>query len=187
VIAKLGCVSEPAQRIDSLQNTHPITVGYVFWIIGFTGAHRFYYGRPLTGILWFFTGGLLLVGWLIDIVLIPSMAESANRRYPAGPYDYGIAWLLHIFLGIFGAHHSCRRHGQPLAGGRAAHHRMTASPFTLQTSCSAACNPSGIDPHLRCSLPVVSLRSPPANGCYRFAIANPGPALLAVIDQCDEN
>jgi TM2 domain-containing membrane protein YozV len=84
--------------------THSIVVGYVLWVIGFTGAHRFYFGRPLTGILWFFTGGLLFVGWLIDIVLIPAMAESADRRYPPGPYDYGIAWLLHIFLGIFGAH-----------------------------------------------------------------------------------
>lgn len=84
--------------------THPALIGYIFWIFGFTGAHRFYFGRPLTGILWFFTGGLFLVGWLIDIVLIPAMAQSADRRYVPGPYDYGVAWLLHLFLGLFGAH-----------------------------------------------------------------------------------
>lgn len=92
------------QRTDFPEITHPVSVGYVFWIIGFTGAHRFYFGRPLTGILWFFTGGLLLIGWLVDIVLIPTMAQTTNGRYPPGPYDYAVAWLLHIFLGIFGIH-----------------------------------------------------------------------------------
>jgi len=84
--------------------THPIWVGYLLWIIGFTGAHRFYFGRPLTGILWFVTGGLFLIGWIVDLFLIPSMAESADRRYPPGRTDYGVAWLLHIFLGLFGIH-----------------------------------------------------------------------------------
>ena len=83
---------------------HSIVVGYAFWVIGFTGAHRFFFGKPLTGALWFFTGGLLLVGWLVDIVFIPSMAQEADRRYPDGPYDYNLAWILLVFAGIFGAH-----------------------------------------------------------------------------------
>jgi len=91
------------RSLESVTN-HSTLVGYLFWIIGFTGAHRFFFGKPLTGALWFFTGGLLLVGWLIDIVLIPSMAEEADRRYPDGPYDYNLAWLLLIFTGIFGGH-----------------------------------------------------------------------------------
>lgn len=84
--------------------SHPAWLGYLFWVIGFTGAHRFYYGRPLTGILWFFTGGLFLIGWIVDLFLIPSMADTASRRYPIGRYDYVVAWLLHIFLGLFGIH-----------------------------------------------------------------------------------
>lgn len=84
--------------------THPLWIGYFFWIIGFTGAHRFYFGKPLTGVLWFFTGGLFLVGWIIDVVLIPAMSEEADRRFPSGHIDYGVAWLLHIFLGLFGVH-----------------------------------------------------------------------------------
>lgn len=84
--------------------THPALIGYIFWILGFTGAHRFYFGRPLTGALWFFTGGLLLVGWIIDLFLIPSMSETASRRYLPGRYDYSVAWLLQVFLGIFGIH-----------------------------------------------------------------------------------
>ena len=86
------------------QPTHPVWIGYLFWVIGFTGAHRFYFGRPLTGILWFFTGGLFLIGWIVDLFLIQSMAESADRRYPPGRTDYGVAWLFHIFLGLFGIH-----------------------------------------------------------------------------------
>ncbi len=84
--------------------THPLLVGYLFWILGFTGAHRFYFGKPLTGILWFFTGGLFLVGWIVDLFLIPSMAEQANAKFPSGQVDYAVVWLLHLFLGLFGIH-----------------------------------------------------------------------------------
>ena len=95
---------KPSAMNYSAEPSHPVWLGYVFWIFGFTGSHRFFYGRNLTGILWLLTGGLFLVGWIIDIVFIPSMAESASRRYPTGRIDYSIAWLLHMFLGIFGLH-----------------------------------------------------------------------------------
>lgn len=84
--------------------THPALIGYLFWVIGFTGAHRFYFGRPWTGALWFFTGGLFLIGWIVDVFLIPSMAESANGRFAPSPVDYSTAWVLAIFLGVFGVH-----------------------------------------------------------------------------------
>ncbi len=85
-------------------NTHSKVIGYLLWIFGFTGAHRFYFGKPITGVLWFFTGGLFLIGWIIDLFLIPSMDRAADRRYQAGPVDYSVAWLLLTFLGFFGAH-----------------------------------------------------------------------------------
>jgi TM2 domain-containing membrane protein YozV len=85
-------------------NSHSIVVGYVLWIFGFMGAHRFYYGRPITGTLWFFTLGLLFIGWIIDLFLIPSMDRSADRRYRSGPVDYNVSWILLTFLGIFGVH-----------------------------------------------------------------------------------
>lgn len=84
--------------------THPALVGYLFWILGFTGAHRFYFGKPLTGILWFFTGGLFLVGWIVDFFLVPSMALEANARFRRGPVDHTVSWVLHLFLGLFGIH-----------------------------------------------------------------------------------
>jgi TM2 domain-containing membrane protein YozV len=86
------------------QNTHSKALGYLLWLFGFTGAHRFYYGKQLTGVLWFFTGGLFLIGWFIDLFLIPSMDRQADRRYAPGPLDYSVGWLLLTFLGVFGAH-----------------------------------------------------------------------------------
>lgn len=85
-------------------DTHSLTIGYLLWIFGFTGAHRFYFGKALTGTLYFFTLGLLGVGWFIDLFLMPSLERSAERRYVRGRYDYGAAWLLLTFLGLFGIH-----------------------------------------------------------------------------------
>ena len=85
-------------------DTHSKAIGYLLWIIGFTGAHRFYYGKPVTGTLWFFTGGLLGIGWLIDLFLIPLMDRQADRRFRIGRYDYSVAWILQTFFGLFGIH-----------------------------------------------------------------------------------
>ncbi len=85
-------------------DTHSKTIGYLLWIFGFTGSHRFYYGKPITGTIWFFTLGLLGIGWLIDLFLIPSMDRQADFRFQTGPVNYSVAWLLLTFLGLFGVH-----------------------------------------------------------------------------------
>jgi TM2 domain-containing membrane protein YozV len=85
-------------------NTHSTFVGYVLWIFGFTGAHRFYFGKQITGIIWFFTLGLLGIGWLIDLFLIPGMDRDADAKYSSGQYDYTVAWIFLTFLGVFGVH-----------------------------------------------------------------------------------
>lgn len=85
-------------------DTHSKLIGYILWIFGFMGAHRFYYGRPVSGTIYFFTLGLLLVGWIVDLFLIPGMDRSADRKYVAGEKDYNLSWILLTFLGIFGAH-----------------------------------------------------------------------------------
>jgi len=84
--------------------THSVLVGYLLWIFGFMGAHRFYYGKWITGVIWFFTLGLFGIGWLVDLFLIPSMEAEAARRYEAGPVDYTLAWVLQTFLGYIGIH-----------------------------------------------------------------------------------
>lgn len=83
---------------------HTLWMGYLLWIFGFMGAHRFYFGRPITGTIWFFTLGLLFIGWIIDLFLIPGMAEEAETAFIEGPYNYNAAWILLTFLGVFGIH-----------------------------------------------------------------------------------
>jgi len=85
-------------------DTHSKTVGYILWLFGFTGAHRFYYGKPVTGTIWFFTLGLLGIGWLIDLFLIPAMDRQADLRFQSGKVNYSVAWILLTFLGFFGVH-----------------------------------------------------------------------------------
>jgi TM2 domain-containing membrane protein YozV len=85
-------------------NTHSKLVGYILWLFGFTGSHRFYYGKPVSGTIWFFTFGLLGIGWLIDVFLIPGMDRKADRRFVAGPINYSVAWILQTFLGVLGLH-----------------------------------------------------------------------------------
>lgn len=90
------------QRLTS--NTHSTLMGYILWIFGFMGAHRFYFGRPISGTLYFFTLGLFFIGWIVDLFLIPGMDRRADYTYRPGPINYNICWILLTFLGIFGIH-----------------------------------------------------------------------------------
>jgi TM2 domain-containing membrane protein YozV len=85
-------------------DTHRKTIGYVLWLFGFTGSHRFYYGKPISGTLYFFTLGLLFIGWIVDLFLIPGMDRRADLRFQDGPINYTLAWILLTFLGVFGVH-----------------------------------------------------------------------------------
>lgn len=58
----LFAVSSPKNRLVALLLCLPP--------MGLFGAHRFYVGRPFTGLLFFITLGLVVFGWLIDIILI---------------------------------------------------------------------------------------------------------------------
>jgi len=85
-------------------DTHSLTIGYVLWLFGFLGAHRFYYGKKWTGLLWLLTGGLLGIGWIIDLFLMPKLEADADQRYAMGRNDYTVAWVLLTFGGPLGLH-----------------------------------------------------------------------------------
>ncbi len=85
-------------------DTHSKIIGYILWIFGFMGAHRFYYGRPISGTIYFFTLGIFLIGWIVDLFLIPGMDRAADIRYSSGNKNYTVSWVLLTFLGIFGIH-----------------------------------------------------------------------------------
>lgn len=46
--------------------------------LGYLGAHRFYEGKIGTGFLYFFTGGMFGIGWIVDLIRI---ACSPNPYY----------------------------------------------------------------------------------------------------------
>ncbi|GIW99352.1 MAG: membrane protein [Pirellulaceae bacterium] len=100
----MNTIDLPTPQGNARPNTHSMLVGYLLWIFGFMGAHRFYYGKQITGTIWFFTLGLFFIGWIIDLFLIPSMDRQADLRYVEGPYNYTLAWILLTFFGLFGIH-----------------------------------------------------------------------------------
>jgi hypothetical protein len=52
---------------------------YLLWLVGgLLGMHKFYLGRPFVGLLYFFTGGLFLIGWVIDFFTLPRQVRVAN-------------------------------------------------------------------------------------------------------------
>jgi TM2 domain-containing membrane protein YozV len=58
-------------------------MAYLLWAagcVGFCGVHRFYLGRPVSGIIWFLTAGLLGIGQIVDLFLIPGMVAELNAR-----------------------------------------------------------------------------------------------------------
>lgn len=87
-----------------MNNSHSTTVGYILWIFGFMGSHRFYFGKPVTGTIWFLTLGVMGIGWIVDLFLIQSMDAQADRKFKTGPIDYNICWALLTFLGFLGIH-----------------------------------------------------------------------------------
>ena len=58
----------------------------------------------MLGTIYFFTLGLLFVGWIVDLFLIPAMDRKADLRFTSGKIDYNLAWILLTFLGLFGIH-----------------------------------------------------------------------------------
>ena len=85
-------------------HTHSLAIGYVLWIFGFLGSHRFYFGKPISGTVYFLTLGLLGIGWLVDLFLIPSLERQAELRFEAGDIDYNLGWILLTFVGLLGLH-----------------------------------------------------------------------------------
>lgn len=60
----------PAGAISPAKRMTALLLAVLGPMLGLCGLHRFYVGKIGTGVLWLFTGGLLGIGQLIDIILI---------------------------------------------------------------------------------------------------------------------
>jgi hypothetical protein len=61
-----------------------LTVAYLLGALSFfgvAGLNRFYLGKPVTGVLWFLTGGMFMIGAIYDMITMErQVAEAAARR-----------------------------------------------------------------------------------------------------------
>lgn len=74
---------QPVQVPIVLQNKPQLSVGiaYLLWLLlGLIGAHYFYMGKIGVGVLYLLTGGLLGIGWFIDLFTLKGQVERANGR-----------------------------------------------------------------------------------------------------------
>lgn len=58
----------PVQKATRQKNKWVALLLCVFF--GFFGAHKFYEGKIGMGLLYFFTEGLLTIGWVVDIFIL---------------------------------------------------------------------------------------------------------------------
>jgi len=60
------------------------STAYLLWLlglVGFCGIHRFYADKPVSGVIWFFTGGLCFIGQFIDLFFVPQMIDEVNLKH----------------------------------------------------------------------------------------------------------
>ncbi len=62
------------QKLQNISEKEKMTalILAILGIFGVAGIHRMYVGKIGTGILWLLTGGVFLIGTIVDIVMIAS-------------------------------------------------------------------------------------------------------------------
>ncbi|XP_048250949.1 uncharacterized protein LOC124117629 [Haliotis rufescens] len=77
-------------------------------VLGLLGAHHFYLRRTGFGVVYFFTFGLLGVGYVVDLFRLPCLVKEANRRSenPHHVPDKTLcdAYVLWFPMGLLGFH-----------------------------------------------------------------------------------
>lgn len=54
-------------------------VAYLLWLfVGIIGVHKFYLGKIGIGILYLLTGGILGIGWIIDLFTLGTQVDNYN-------------------------------------------------------------------------------------------------------------
>ncbi|MBE9034167.1 TM2 domain-containing protein [aff. Roholtiella sp. LEGE 12411] len=80
---------------ENNQHKDRLLVSYILCAVGFFGLgglHRLYNGKIGTGLLWLCTGGLLYIGQIVDLLLIPGMVDEYDHqlRMKAGLSPLGV-------------------------------------------------------------------------------------------------
>jgi hypothetical protein len=56
---------------------------WLTWLFGVGGLHRFYLGKPLSGLLYLCTWSFFGIGQFVDLFLMQGMVEDANNKHAA--------------------------------------------------------------------------------------------------------
>jgi TM2 domain-containing membrane protein YozV len=62
------------------KNPNDILLATLLGFLGFAGIQRFMTGQVILGLLYFFTGGLFLLGTIVDLLTYKSIANDYNRH-----------------------------------------------------------------------------------------------------------
>jgi TM2 domain-containing membrane protein YozV len=65
---------------DRRKNPNDILLATLLGFLGFAGIQRFMTNQIVLGLLYFFTGGFLGIGTLIDLFMYKSITNDYNRR-----------------------------------------------------------------------------------------------------------
>lgn len=60
--------------------TKSVGGAYLLWMlcfVGICGVHHFYLGKPLKGIIWLFTFGLVGIGLIWDLFTMPTQVRNS--------------------------------------------------------------------------------------------------------------
>ena len=58
--------------------SHNVLIGYIAWLFGIFGAHRFYIGKWISGLVYLLTGGLFFVGVVYDILTLNDQIHNTH-------------------------------------------------------------------------------------------------------------
>ncbi|NJN20761.1 MAG: TM2 domain-containing protein [Leptolyngbya sp. RL_3_1] len=72
-----------------------LVIAYFLWLagfFGFSGLHRLYNGKIVSGLFWFCTLGVFGIGQFVDVFLVPGMTEEhqLKLRLKQGFGPYGV-------------------------------------------------------------------------------------------------
>jgi len=72
--------------MNMMRKEKDVAIAYLLWLfVGIFGAHKLYLARPWMALLYLFTAGLLLIGWLIDLFTLKDQVLEFNEAIYANP------------------------------------------------------------------------------------------------------
>lgn len=77
--AAAGSQTIPASQMSKKSKTAALLL-CIF--LGYLGVHRFYVGKIGTGVLYLLTGGLVGIGWIVDIITIAAGSFKDQFNLP---------------------------------------------------------------------------------------------------------